>query len=66
MSIDAHVVFSIDPIIVCFHLTKEMITDEKYFDRLFARWYEDQKTIPEDRPADRSSLPESNRRPALT
>ena len=26
-----------------YKITREMISDEKYFDRLFARWYEDQK-----------------------
>ncbi|MCJ7617553.1 MAG: AAA family ATPase [Desulfobacterales bacterium] len=26
-----------------YKITREMVDDEKYFDRLFARWYEDQK-----------------------
>jgi ATP-dependent Clp protease ATP-binding subunit ClpX len=26
-----------------YHITKEMIEDEKYFDKLFAKWYENQK-----------------------
>ena len=26
-----------------FQITKDMIQDDKYFDRLFARWYENQK-----------------------
>jgi len=24
-------------------ITKEIVEDEKYFDKLFARWYEEQK-----------------------
>jgi hypothetical protein len=26
-----------------YKVTREMVKDEKYFDKLFARWYEDQK-----------------------
>ncbi|MCK4620398.1 MAG: hypothetical protein KAT52_10670, partial [Desulfobacterales bacterium] len=26
-----------------YRVTREMVQDEKYFDKLFARWYEDQK-----------------------
>lgn len=26
-----------------YHITREMVEDERYFDKLFARWYEDQK-----------------------
>jgi hypothetical protein len=26
-----------------YNITKEMIEDEKYFDKLFAKWYENQK-----------------------
>jgi hypothetical protein len=26
-----------------YNITKEMVEDEKYFDKLFARWYENQK-----------------------
>jgi hypothetical protein len=26
-----------------YSITKEMIDDEKYFDKLFAKWYENQK-----------------------
>jgi len=26
-----------------YKITKEMIEDEKYFDKLFAKWYENQK-----------------------
>lgn len=29
-----------------FHITREMIEDEKYFDRLFAQWYEERKKNP--------------------
>ena len=26
-----------------FHITKDVVQDEKYFDKLFSRWYENQK-----------------------
>jgi hypothetical protein len=26
-----------------YKITKEIVEDEKYFDKLFARWYEEQK-----------------------
>jgi len=33
-----------------YNITKEMIEDEKYFDKLFAKWYENQKKKSIDTP----------------